>query len=169
MNANSSLVVQTRAYTGTLPPNDHQSDRDVLALVRSVVGDENRMRGPLARADRLALIPRDEFARLKVPTAHTTDFGYCIHEAKSATAQGYAGANRWVEHQERTLVRFDKLCEILDDPNVPVGSVIQPSGIVPASRLEQATQQRGLMAPTTGLLEFAGDDLLPATSEEEDA
>jgi hypothetical protein len=192
---------------------DHQSDRDVLALVRSVVGDEKRMHGPLARADRLALIPRDEFARLKVPTAHTTDFGYCIHDftmlpcqihrdcmncdeqvcikgdevreanirmrraetsalleqAKSATAQGYAGANRWVEHQERTLVQFDKLCEILDDPNVPVGSVIQPSGIVPASRLEQAAQQRGLMAPTTGLLEFVGDDLLPATPEEENA
>jgi hypothetical protein len=192
---------------------DHQSDRDVLALVRSVVGDEKRMHGPLARADRLALIPRDEFARLKVPTAHTTDFGYCIHDftmlpcqihrdcmncdeqvcikgdevreanirmrraetaalleqARSATAQGYAGANRWVEHQERTLVRFDKLCEIIDDPNVPVGSVIQPSGIVPVSRLEQAAQQRGLKAPTTGLLELAADNLLPATSEEADA
>jgi hypothetical protein len=191
---------------------NHQSDRDVLALVRSVVGDEQRMFGPLARAGRLALIPRDEFARLKVPTAHTTDFGFCIHDftmlpcqihrdcmncdeqvcikgdavreanirmrraetsalleqAKSATEKGYAGANRWVEHQERTLVRFDKLCEILDDPNVPVGSVIQPSGIVPASRLEQAAQQRGLMKPAVGLLELAADTWLSATAEEED-
>jgi hypothetical protein len=189
---------------------DHQSDRDVLALVRSVVGDEQRMHGPLARADRMALIPRDEFARLKVPTAHTTDFGYCIHDftmlpcqihrdcmncdeqvcikgdeireanirmrraetsalleqARSATAQGYAGANRWVEHQERTLVRFDKLCEILDDPNVPVGSVIQPSGIVPASRLEQAAQQRALPGPAIGLLGLAADTVLPVSAEE---
>jgi hypothetical protein len=172
---------------------NHQSDRDVLALLRSVVGDEKRMVGPLARAHRAALIPRDEFARLKVPTAHTTDFGYCIHdftmlpcqihrdcmncdeqvcikgdevreanirqrreetralleEARIADAKGYAGANRWVEHQLRTLTRFDKLCEILDDPVVPVGAVIQPSGIVPASRLEQAAAQRRL--PNSGV------------------
>jgi hypothetical protein len=50
-----------------------------------------------------------------------------------------------------------------------VGSVIQPSGIVPVSRLEQAAQQRGLKAPTTGLLELAADNLLPVTSEEADA
>jgi len=185
---------------------NHQSDRDVLALVRSVVGDEQRMFGPLARADRAALIPRDEFARLKVPTAHTTDFGYCIHDftmlpcqihrdcmncdeqvcikgddvreanirqrreetralleqAKVATAAGYAGANRWVEHQERTLIRFNKLCEILDDPNVPLGSVIQPSGIVPASRLEQAGRQRVLRGTAVSLVEFAAATLLPA-------
>jgi hypothetical protein len=185
---------------------NHQSDRDVLALVRSVVGDEQRMFGPLARADRAALIPRDEFARLKVPTAHTTDFGYCIHDftmlpcqihrdcmncdeqvcikgdavreanirqrrdetralleqAKIATEAGYAGANRWVEHQERTLIRFNKLCEILDDPNVPLGSVIQPSGIVPASRLEQAERQRVLQGTAVSVVEFASGALLPA-------
>lgn len=190
---------------------NHQSDRDVLALVRSVVGDEQRMFGPLARADRAALIPRDEFARLKVPTAHTTDFGYCIHDftmlpcqihrdcmncdeqvcikgdevreanirqrrdetralleqAKVATTAGYAGANRWVEHQKRTLIRFDKLCKILDDPNVPLGSVIQPSGIVPASRLEQAARQRGLQGAAVNLIGFAAETLLPAAPDDE--
>jgi hypothetical protein len=189
---------------------NHQSDRDVLALVRSVVGDEQRMFGPLARADRAALIPRDEFARLKVPTAHTTDFGYCIHDftmlpcqihrdcmncdeqvcikgdevreanirqrraethalleqAKAATTQGYAGANRWVEHQERTLMRFDKLCEILDDPKVPIGSVIQPSGIVPASRLEQAGRQRGMQGAAFRLVEFPARPLIPAAASD---
>jgi len=160
---------------------DHQSDRDVLALVRSVVGDEKLVFGPLAKAPQSALIPRDEFARLKVPTAHTTEFGYCIHdftmlpcqihrdclncneqvcikgdavreanirrhraetqqlleEATVADIKGYAGTNRWVEHQARTLARLDQLCEIFDDPNIPAGAVIQPSGVVPASRLEQ--------------------------------
>lgn len=160
----------------------------MLALVRSVVGDEKNAVGPLARVHPSALIPRDEFARLKVPTAYTTEFGYCIHdfsmlpcqihrdclncseqvcikgdavreanirrhraetrqlleEAKDASANQYAGSNRWVEHQERTLARLDQLCEILDDPNVPVGAVIQPSGVVPASRLEQARSQRAL-------------------------
>jgi hypothetical protein len=188
---------------------DHQSDRDVLALVRSVVGGNGRMLGPLARADRTALIPRDEFARLKVPTAHTTDFGYCIHdftmlpcqihrdcmncdeqvcikgdavreanirqrreetralleEATAATAKGYAGANRWVEHQERTLTRFDKLCLILDDPNVPLGSVIQPSGIVPASRLEQAARQRGLRGSAATLIDFSAAAPRPVSTD----
>lgn len=59
---------------------DHESGRDILARVRELVGDESRAVGPLARAHTLALIPRGEFARLKVPTAHTTEFGYCIHD-----------------------------------------------------------------------------------------
>ena len=168
---------------------DHQSDRDILALVRHAVGDERRMFGPLATAHKVALIPRNELARLKVQTAHTTPFGYCIHdftmlpcqihgdclncdeavcikgdavkeadirlqreetrallkEAESADAEGYAGANRWVAHQKLTLSRLDQLCAIFDDPQVPVGAVIQASGIVPASRLEQAANRRRLL------------------------
>ncbi|HEY0938805.1 MAG TPA: integrase [Steroidobacter sp.] len=188
-------VRQNRTY-------DHQSDRDVLALVRSVVGDEKKAVGPLARVHPSALIPRDEFARLKVPTAHTTEFGYCIHdfsmlpcqihrdclncseqvcikgdavreanirrhraetrqlldEAKAASANQYAGSNRWVEHQERTLTRLEQLCAILDDPNVPAGAVIQPSGVVPASRLEQARSQRALSVSANPA--SAGDQLI---------
>lgn len=165
---------------------DHQSDRDVLALVREAVGDEQRMFGPLATLPKAALIPRDEFARLKVPTAHTTDFGYCIHdftmlpcqihrdcvncdeqvcvkgdavregnirrhcdetrallkEALVAHEEGYSGTNRWIDHQQTTLARLEQLCLILDDPAIPAGSVIQLSGLVPASRLEQASQYR---------------------------
>lgn len=41
-----------------------------------------------------------------------------------------------------TLRRMDQLCEILDDPRVPMGAVIQPSGVVPASRIEQAARKR---------------------------
>jgi hypothetical protein len=65
----------------------------------------------------------------------------------SADTKGYAGSNRWVEHQTRTLARLDQLCEIFDDPNIPVGTVIQPSKAVPASRLEQAANQRALRGP----------------------
>ena len=59
---------------------DHQSDRDIVALVRETVGDELRMFGPLAKMHETAMIPRDEFASLKIQTAHTTEFGYCIHD-----------------------------------------------------------------------------------------
>lgn len=169
---------------------NHESNRDVVALVRKISGDEYKPVGPLARLKAITLIPRDEFARLKVPTAHTTEFGYCLHdftmtpcqihrdcmncdeqvcikgdhireanlrrqrlearqllmEAKAAAADGYAGADRWVEHQTRTLQRMDRLCDILDDPSIPNGALIQPSGIVPASRLEQASERRRLPA-----------------------
>lgn len=172
-------VGQNKAY-------DHMSDRDVVAMVREAVGDEERMFGPLATLSRATLIPRDEFARLKIQTAHTTEFGYCIHDfsmlpcqthrdcvncdeqvcikgdefreanirrhreetcellaaAKAANDEGDAGADRWVVHQQQTLERLSQLCSILDDPHVPKGAVIQLSGIVPASRLEQAAESR---------------------------
>ena len=174
-------VRQNRAY-------DHQSDRDVLTLVRNVFGDQKKAVGPLATVHQSTLIPRDEFARLKVPTAHTTEFGYCIHdfsmlpcqlhrdclncteqvcikgdtvreadirrhraetrqlleEALSASEDQHAGANRWVAHQQETLARLDELCTIFDDPDIPVGSVIQPTKVAPASRLEQAARDRAV-------------------------
>lgn len=169
---------------------DHQSDRDVLAKVRAAIGDENKMFGPLAHAPKNTLITRDQFATLRVLTAHTTDFGYCVHDftmlpcqthrdclncdeqvcikgdavrehairtyqketralldnAKEAVKDGEFVANRWVTHQSLTLQRLDQLCAILDDPTVPDGAIIQPAGVVPASRLEQAAHQRALRA-----------------------
>ncbi len=180
-------IRQNRAY-------DYQSDRDILALVRSAVGDPTKSIGPLARIEPSALIPRDEYARLKVPTAHTTEFGFCVHDfsmlpcqihrdclncdeqvcikgdavkednirrqreetqellqnALAAVTEGYAGANRWVTHQQLTLARLNELCSILDDPNVPIGTVIQPSNVVPASRLEQALRERSLTRSQSG-------------------
>lgn len=73
-------VQQNEAY-------DHESNESLLARVREAVGDDTRMFGPLAAATRKNLIPRDEFARLKVPTAHTTEFGYCIHDYVMAPCQ----------------------------------------------------------------------------------
>lgn len=165
---------------------DHESSRDVVEYVRKMSSSEHQSIGPLARLKGVTLIPRDEFARLKIPTAHTTEFGYCVHDftmtpcqihldcmncgeqvcikgdrireenlrrqreetrqllaaAVEGQSEGYAGADRWITHQTQTLKRMDQLCEILDDPRVPVGAVIQPSGVVPASRIEQAAQKR---------------------------
>lgn len=175
-------VSQNSAY-------DHESGRDVAEYVRKISSEEYKPVGPLARLRTATLIPRDEFARLKVPTAHTTEFGYCIHDftmtpcqihrdcmncdeqvcikgdrvreanlrrqreetrdllegAREGQSEGYAGADRWVEHQTLTLKRMDQLCDILDDPRVPVGALIQPSGVVPASRIEQAAGRRLLL------------------------
>ena len=69
-----------------------------------------------------------------------------LDNAKEAVEDGEFVANRWVAHQSLTLQRLDQLCAILDDPSVPDGAIIQPAGVVSASRLEQAAQQRALRA-----------------------
>ena len=174
---------------------DHETPAAVVARIRTAVGDDTRMFGPLATGPRAALITRDEFARLKVPTAHTTDFGYCIHDyvmapcqmhrdclncieqvcvkgesdkenrirqayaeatrllamAEQADADGELGAGEWTEHHRTQLARITALLDILDDPTVSRGAVIQ---LMPAdipSRLEQAEQARALLsAPLSG-------------------
>lgn len=59
---------------------DHVTPDQMLQKIRDAVGDESQMFGPLAELSKRTLIPRDEFARLRVPTAHTTDFGFCVHD-----------------------------------------------------------------------------------------
>lgn len=173
---------------------DHETPAAIVARIRAAIGDDARMFGPLATGPRAALITRDGFARLKVPTAHTTDYGYCIHDyvmspcqmhrdclncgeqvcvkgesdkenrireahaeatrllamAEQADADGELGAGEWAEHHRAQLARITALLDILDDPVVPRGAVIQ---LMPAdipSRLEQAAQARALLPSQAG-------------------
>jgi hypothetical protein len=165
---------------------NHVSDKDMLAHIRKAVGDPTLAVGPLVNIDQRVFVSRDEFAKLKIVTAHTNGLGYCTHDftmlpcqihgdcincseqlcvkgdsaaeanlrqmqketrmllekAKIALGCDDYGANQWVKHQTMTLERVDQLVAILDDPAVPVGSVIQLSGVVPASRLAQAAEKR---------------------------
>lgn len=59
---------------------DHVSADQMVAKIRQSIGDESQMFGPLAKLPKNIPISRDEFARLKIPTAHTTDYGFCIHD-----------------------------------------------------------------------------------------
>lgn len=59
---------------------NHVSDREAVETLRLAIAGEAPAVGPVARLHRVALIPRDQFARLKVPTAHTTEYGYCVHD-----------------------------------------------------------------------------------------
>ena len=77
---------------------DHVSGRDVLAMVRAAVGDPSQTKGPLARLNGVKLLERSEFARLKVPTAHTTDFGYCIHDYSMLPCQAHQDCLNCDEH-----------------------------------------------------------------------
>ncbi|HGM4971174.1 integrase [Pseudomonas sp. 7SR1] len=166
---------------------DHVSADQMVAKIRESIGDESHMFGPLAKLPKNIPISRDEFARLKIPTAHTTDFGFCVHDytmmpcdrhadcincnehvcvkgdegkammvkrrlqdaqellvrAEAATVKGYYGADRWMEHHKKTVLRLTQLTEVLDNPAVPTGSVIQLADVPVVSwGIEQALEDR---------------------------
>lgn len=66
---------------------DHVTPGQMVQKIRDAIGDENIMFGPLTELSKKTLIPRDDFARLVVPTAHTTELGYCIHDYTMSPCQ----------------------------------------------------------------------------------
>lgn len=65
---------------------DHVTPEQLLRKIRSAVGGDE-MFGPLKELSAKVMIRRDEFARLIIPTAHTTDFGYCVHDYTASPCQ----------------------------------------------------------------------------------
>jgi hypothetical protein len=86
---------------------DHQSTESLLIKMREAVGDDKRMVGPLSER-KITIVPRDEFARLKIPTAHTTDFGYCVHDYVMSPCQLNADCLRC---EELVCIKGEKVKE----------------------------------------------------------
>jgi hypothetical protein len=59
---------------------DHRTPEQMLKLIRDAVGDEQKLIGPLATLPKKIPITRADFALQMVPTAHVTEFGWCIHD-----------------------------------------------------------------------------------------
>lgn len=72
-------VRQNEAY-------DHVTPGQMLEKIRAAVGGDE-MFSPLAELSKKVMIRRDEFARLVIPTAHTTDLGYCVHDYTASPCQ----------------------------------------------------------------------------------
>jgi hypothetical protein len=66
---------------------DHVTPGQMVQKIRDAIGDASTLFGPLAELSKKTLIPRDEFARLVAPTAHTTELGYCIHDYTMSPCQ----------------------------------------------------------------------------------
>lgn len=69
-------INQNRAY-------DHVTADEMLLLVKNAVGNEDMLMSQLSNIEGIkkkVVISRDEYAQLKVRTAHKTDFGVCIHD-----------------------------------------------------------------------------------------
>jgi hypothetical protein len=168
---------------------DHVSDRDALALLDENTRDDKHVPATLAAQRKAVLIKRDEFERLQVKTAHTTEFGFCVHDfamlpcqlhmdclncdehlclkgdrvrnenlrrwrdetkillehSKFAESGGIEGADRWTQHQTRTLTRVEQILEVYDDKTVPNGAVIQPAWGSVASWITQGREERRLL------------------------
>jgi len=150
---------------------DHVTAQEIVEKIRHSIGDDSQMFGPLAELPQNLPVTREEFLQLKVPTAHTTDLGFCIHDytmsfcevhgdcihcedlvcvkgdkektkrlnlrleearqlqakAMKALDEGYYGSDRWFEHHSSTVERLSQLCAIMDDSDVPSGTIIQLS------------------------------------------
>jgi hypothetical protein len=168
---------------------DHVSDRDALAVLDENTRDDRHVPATLAVRRKAVLIKRDEFERLQVKTAHTTEFGFCVHDfamlpcqlhmdclncdehlclkgdkvrnenlrqwrdetkallahSQAAESDGIEGADRWTQHQTRTLTRVEQIIEVYEDQTVPNGAVIQPAWGSVASWIEQGRLERRLL------------------------
>jgi len=65
-----------------------------------------------------------------------------LNHAQESEKHEYFGADRWTKHQQLTLARLEKLVEILDDPSVPEGTVIQLNAENEWSPIKQACSER---------------------------
>lgn len=77
---------------------DHESASSLLARVRGTMGDPKRWLGPLGELARRAPASITEFARQAVPTAHTTDIGYCLHDYSMTPCQLHLDCLHCTEH-----------------------------------------------------------------------
>ncbi len=62
--------------------------------------------------------------------------------AKEGIAQGYSGADRWYEIQEKTVIRVRQLVQILENPEVPDGSQIKLRDGKDFSHLRRAIREK---------------------------
>ncbi|MDN5540311.1 MAG: integrase, partial [Comamonas sp.] len=59
---------------------DHVSTREITEKIRLAFLGEAAAIGPITNLHKVALVRRNEFALQKIPTAHTTNYGYCVHD-----------------------------------------------------------------------------------------
>ncbi|MCO6691616.1 integrase [Pseudomonas asiatica] len=87
-----------------------------------------------------------------------------LEKAKAADDAGYFGADRWSQHQLKTLERLEQLIDIMENPDVRDGSVIMLNNDQEYSPLKrelaarQSTIQLPEPPPEMPLLDFVMDD-----------
>jgi hypothetical protein len=77
---------------------DHVSSLEIVTHIRSVIGDHGKAIGPLAEIPKHLPVSREEYAAMAVPTAHTTLYGFCIHDFASAPCEMFRNCLDCREH-----------------------------------------------------------------------
>lgn len=73
-------VRQNRAY-------DHMTSAELVELVRKSVADDDQLFGEIAAFSPNVPVSRDEYARMLVPTGHSTEVGICVHDFAALPCQ----------------------------------------------------------------------------------
>ncbi|WP_208279019.1 hypothetical protein [Massilia oculi] len=87
---------------------NHESNRDILAKLRAAVGDPNQSIGPFSNINNRVFVRREEFASIKIITAHTSEFGYCIHDYAQAPCQVHQDC---INCDEQVCIKGDQRAE----------------------------------------------------------
>lgn len=87
---------------------NHVTAEQRLEMLRGVVGDGARATGTLASLPMVIPIARADYVAQKIPTAHVTDFGYCVHDFSMAPCQLHRDCMSCNEH---VCVKGDKAAE----------------------------------------------------------
>lgn len=103
---------------------DHVSSHEIVTHIRSVVGDHAKVIGPLAEIPEHLPVSRDEYAAMAVPTAHTTLYGFCIHDFTSAPCEMFRNCLDCREHVciKGILGKTDRVAAALDLARAQLGT-----------------------------------------------
>ncbi len=86
-----SRISDNKAY-------DHVSNKDVLAKLTELTNAQNPPSLVPKRVDSRGMVLRDQFSKLGVHAAHTTDFGYCGHDFSMLPCQLHQDCLNCDEH-----------------------------------------------------------------------
>lgn len=89
---------------------DHVTPQQILSKVRNAIGELPETKAALENLPARVMVRSDEFLRLKVPTAHTTDYGYCIHDYTMSPCQLHMDC---LHCEEQICVKGDKQKTVL--------------------------------------------------------
>jgi hypothetical protein len=87
-----------RKKTGQNATYNHESDRDLIVKLRDALGDPAKAIGPFGDISQRNFITRDQFANIKIITAHTSEHGYCIHDYAQSPCQAHQNCTDCDEH-----------------------------------------------------------------------
>ncbi len=87
---------------------NHVSDRDMQARIAELKGEDNETFGQLVAQTRISLLPRARFAELNIQAAHTTDFGFCVHDFAMTPCQIHMDC---INCNEQVCIKGDELGE----------------------------------------------------------